>query len=282
MFRTQGLSELRHQTPKRICIIKPSALGDVVQALPLLPVLKARFPAATISWVINRELRDLVDGHPQVDEVIAFERRGQWREWLRLLSHLRSQRFDLVFDFQGLARSALMTLATGARWRVGLQTAREGASLVTNSVIPDTGWNVPAHARLWRLAEVLDLADLPRQAQVPATELDRVWAAELLQKLPRPVIAVHAGAGWVTKRWPLEKFAELLNRCSETWNSSTILLGGPGERREVDQLQLLLGNHSEAVNLAGKTTIRQLAHLLTQVDLTISNESGPMHMSAEL
>ena len=65
---------------RRICVIKPSALGDVVQALPLLPVLRERFPAARVSWVINHELADLIEGHPHMDELLHFHRRGTARE----------------------------------------------------------------------------------------------------------------------------------------------------------------------------------------------------------
>lgn len=290
MFRSPGPSDLCHLTPQRICIIKPSALGDVVQALPLLPILKTRFPAASITWVINRELKDLVVDHPHVDEVICFDRRGTWSNRWHVLRALRSRRFDLVFDLQGLLRSAVMTVATGARVRIGLQTAREGAFLATNCTIPDTGRNVPAHARLWRIAEVLGLANAPRRVQIATSAVEQSWAQSLLLSLPRPVVAVHPGAGWATKRWPIEKFASLLTRCTQTWGGSTILLGSFGERAEVGRLEGLLreavGSIDSAalnlVNLAGQTTIKQLAELLTRVDLTISNDSGPMHLAAEL
>src|SRR5262249_1835297 len=146
--------------PQRICLIKPSALGDVVQTLPLLPVLRARFPDAQISWVINRELRDLVDGHSAVAETIPFDRRGGWRAWMELLGTLRGRKFDMTIDLQGLLRTALMTAATRAPVRVGLQTARELSGLTINCLIPATTKDVPAHARYWRLAEALNLGDM--------------------------------------------------------------------------------------------------------------------------
>jgi len=290
MFRSLGSDDLLHQTPRRICVIKPSALGDVVQTLPLLPVLKSRFSSASIAWVINRELKDLVEGHPQIDEVIPFDRRGSWRDWIRLFSDLRSRQFDMVFDLQGLFRSAVMTLATGASVRVGLQTAREGSYLATNCTIPDTGLNVPAHARLWRVAEFLGFTDAPKETLIATSEADRTSVASLLKRLPRPVIAVHPGAGWETKRWPVEKFATLLSHCSATWGGSTIILGSRGERVEAERLhQLLAGLQTSSlaspdniINLAGETTLKQLTQLLKQVDITVSNDSGPMHLAAAL
>lgn len=294
MFRRICPSRLAQQTPERICIIKPSALGDVVQTLPLLPVLKARYPRSTITWVVNRELADLVTLHPCLDEVLLFDRRGGWREWTRLLSELESRRFDLVFDLQGLFRTGAMTLATRAPIRVGLQTAREGSSFTTNCVIANSGRNVPAQARIWRIAEILGFGDAEKQTQVVVSNSDRDWADAILRSLPRPIVAVHPGARWETKRWPVEKFAALLDRGHQTWSGSTIILGSRGEQADADRLQQQLqqlctisarGSFSRSepiLNLAGQTTLKQLAALLRRVDVTISNDSGPMHLAAGL
>src|SRR5262245_17849783 len=104
---------------RRICVIKPSALGDIVQALSILPVLRRQFPNALISWVVNRGFAGLLEGHPFLDEVIPFDRHGGLPTYVRLLSELRRRRFDLVFDLQGLFRTGLMSLATGAPVRFG-------------------------------------------------------------------------------------------------------------------------------------------------------------------
>lgn len=291
MFRRICPTQLASKSPERICVIKPSALGDVVQSLSLLPVLKARFPGASITWVINRELSDLVSGHPCVSEVLPFDRRGGWREWSRLLTELRSRRFDMVFDLQGLLRTGVMTLATRAPIRVGLQTAREGSALTTNCVIPDSSKTVPAHARLWRIAEVLELGDAPKQPQVIVSNADRDWATKILASLPRPVIAVHPGARWETKRWPVENFSTLISRSTEVRGGSTIILGSKGEQPDAERLHQQLrdqftgpatGLQPVILNLAGATTLKQLAALLGRVDFVVSNDSGPMHLAAGL
>lgn len=285
MFRRFAAADLPSLTPQRVCLIKPSALGDVVQCLPLLPALRAAYPQAEISWVVNRELRDLVEGHPCVAEVIPFERRGGWRAWGQLLQRLKARRFDLVFDLQGLLRTGVMTLATGAAVRVGLQTAREGSHFTANCLIGDSGRDVPAHARYWRLAEVLHRGDMPRQTFVATSDEDRGWVDDILATLPRPVIAVHPGARWVTKRWPVEKFAELLSLAQNAWSGSTLILGSPGERPDADRLSELHGERTpsaKAINLAGRSSLKQLAALLARVDFAISNDSGPMHLAAGL
>jgi heptosyltransferase-1 len=281
----RGPSPLRTLDARRIAVIKPSALGDVVQALPLLPALRKRFPGSWIAWVIQRELQDLVAGHPDLDAVLAVDRRPKWSTACAFLRQLREQRFDLVFDLQGLLRSAVMTWATGARWRVGLETAREGAGYAANLTVPDSGKHVPAHARYWRVAEALGVGDLPRQALVQVSVQDQRVAAEWLRGLPRPIFAVQWGAKWETKRWPLEQMVEVLTQAGRTWGGSAVFVGGPGERLVCDAATTTLSirqPHCGVLNLAGQTTLKQLAALLTQVDVVVSNDSGPLHLAAEL
>ncbi|MBO0699864.1 MAG: glycosyltransferase family 9 protein, partial [Zavarzinella sp.] len=122
--RRPPLPDLR---ARRIAVIKPSALGDIIHSMPVLGALRAKFPDAHIAWVVNRAYQQLLDGHRALNETIAFDRgaiNGGWQQAARaswaLARELRRRRFDLVIDLQGLARSAIMTLATGAARRVGL------------------------------------------------------------------------------------------------------------------------------------------------------------------
>lgn len=264
---------------KRICLIKPSALGDVVQTLPLLGMLRRRFPAASISWVVRRDLADLLSGHPELSEVIPYDRGGGLQAFASLLGLLRRRRFDLVFDLQGLFRTALMTFATGAPLRVGLETAREGASLACNCTIPHSGRDVPAHLRYWRVAEALGMANHPQLAHVPITALEISWAAERLSPLSRPILAIHPGAAWETKRWPAEKFAEIARRFS----GSVVVIGSAAERALAAPIVNAASSRSApALNLAGHTTLKQLAAVLSSADLMVSNDSGPLHLAAAM
>ena len=202
-------------TVRRICVIKPSALGDVVQSLPLLSVLRERFPAARITWVINQELAELLEGHPHIDELLIFRRRGTARDYLHLLQELRLREFDLVFDLQGLMRSGVMAAATRAPLRIGLETSREGAGLACHETISGTGRSVSAFQRYWRVAEELGFAGRTPQIIIPMNDSDHTWAASQLGGLTGPLLAIHPGARWITKRWPVEKFAVVadLARC---------------------------------------------------------------------
>lgn len=276
---------LKTLSPRRICLIKPSALGDVVQTVPLLPVLKQCFPDAHISWVINQGFANLLEDHPMIDELLIFDRRGTWGSWGRLLQQLRSRKFDLAIDLQGLLRTGVMTLATGAKVRVGLETAREGSHLTTNCTIPDTTRDVPAHARNWRLAEVLGFQDSDKQTLIAVDDRDTQWATETLSSLPGPVLAISPGAQWVTKRWPIEKYAEVAERAVREHQFGVCLVGGPQETELCNPLERQLRERVpeiQLVNVAGQTTLKQLTAILQQTDVMLTNDSGPMHLAAGL
>lgn len=285
MFQRIAPSRLLKIEARRICIVKPSALGDVVQSLPLLPVLRERFPAARIAWVINRELTDVLSGHPHLDDVLPFDRRGRWNSWTRLWGELRRGRYDLVFDLQGLLRTGLMAAATRAPVRVGLETAREGAHLLANCTLPDSGKRVPAHLRYWRVAESIGMGDYRRQTFVKVSGTDRRWTRQQFQDLPGPVLAIHPGARWVTKRWPVEKFAVIAGKAMRRYGFSVVILGAAPERPIAEQLEGLLQRFAPARavrNLAGRTTLKQLAGVLSTSQLLLTNDSGPMHLAAGL
>lgn len=278
-------SRLLDVEARRICLIKPSALGDVVQTLPLLPVLRERFPRARIAWVVNAEYADLLDGHPQLDEIIRFQRRGSWGDWIGLLRTLRRRRFDLVFDLQGLLRTGVMTASTGAAVRVGLETAREGANLACNCIVPDTGREVPAHLRYWQVAEAIGMGERRREPFIEVPQRIQRWAREQVHGLSPPLLAVHPGARWITKRWPVEKFAAIAAKAVRLYGASVVILGSPGERKLGALFEEWLRRFvpsAKVCNLAGRTTLKQLAAVLQSADVLLTNDSGPMHLADAL
>lgn len=283
MARRIALEQLSQIDARRIAIIKPSALGDVVQTLPLLPVLRERFRNANITWVVNSGIANLLESHPDLDDIIRFERQGSVTCWMRLLSELRRREFDLVFDLQGLLRTAAMTLATRAPVRVGLETAREGAHLACHLTIPDTSRFVPVHARFNRLFDALGMGHLQPQPRVAVTADDHAWARNRVSQLGSPTLAIHPGARWITKRWPAERFAAVACKAMRRYGFSTLILGSADERPVCDQLEQVIRKfnpNGSIANLAGKTSLKQLASLLASVNVVLTNDSGPMHLAA--
>jgi heptosyltransferase-1 len=282
MTADRRLATLR---PERVCLIKPSSLGDVVHALPVLAALRTLWPRAHFSWVVNQGLRGLLDGHPDLDEVIPFERSratlgaGGLASISRFLRDLRRRRFDLAIDLQGLLRSGVMARATGAPVRVGLSNSREGSRYFYTHRIASPGPDSHAVDRLLKVAEAFG-ADVSRpRFRVAIGPEDAGWARALLESIPRPRLAINAGARWLTKRWPPEHFAAVARRAVEEQGAGLVLVGAPEDRPLVDAIQAGLGP-IPALDLCGQTSLPRLAAIASEVDVFLSNDTGPLHLAA--
>ncbi len=275
---------LAELNPRRIALIKPSALGDIVHALPVLSALRTRFPQTEITWVVNKAYEPLLAGHPDLTDTISFERGARKRGLFGAASYavqfareLRSRRFDLVIDLQGLLRTGLMCLATRSPHVVGFANAREGSLFAyTDRIrVPDAD-RIHAVDRYWRVVEALGAGGLPKRFHVPISAEARDWAQSELRGLPRPIVAVAVGAKWVTKRWPPSHFAELLREIP-----GTCLFVGTGDDTAMS-LEVIRSLPGPSRNFTGKTTLPQLAALLASVDVMVGNDTGPLHLAAAL
>ncbi len=279
------LDALRSLRPERVCLIKPSSLGDVVHALPVLSALRAHWPDAHLAWVVNRGLRGLLDGHPDLDEVIPFDRPKLKMNlggiaWIsNFLIGLRRKQFDLAIDLQGLLRSGIIARGTGARVRVGLSGAREGSRYFYTHQVGSIGPELHAVDRLLEVVEAFG-ADVTRpRFRVAFGAEDAAWARSILQAIPRPRLAVNVGARWLTKRWPPEQFAEVARRAVALKGAGLVLVGAPEDRPLVDALKAALGP-IQSLDLCGRTSLPRLAALASEVDVFLSNDTGPLHLAA--
>jgi lipopolysaccharide heptosyltransferase I len=266
-----------------VLIIKPSAIGDIVHALPILPRLRKLWPQAKLSWLVTPGCAGLVERHPLVDEVILFERKRFGRGWYNpaalwelagFFGALRRRQFDLVIDLQGLFRSAWLSLASGAPRRIGFSNAREFAPLCYSELV-DCSWeNDHAVERYLKIASALGCGDGPAEFQFAVDDDDRRYIEGLI-----PVGTAYAvlmpGTNWQTKRWPIEKFAGIVGPLRERFGLESVVAGAEADAR-------LNGGIPAKFNLTAKTNLRQLVGLLERAELVIGNDTGPMHMAAAM
>ena len=285
--RSSNHPKLAEIEAKRICLIKPSALGDVVQTLPVLTALRSRFPNAHIAWVVNRAYADILAGHPHLNETIVFDR-GRGKPWSRsaraaffsLLRMLQERQFDLACDLQGLLRSSIMARATRAARRIGLGDAREGARLFYTDVVPVPRCGMSAVDRYWLLAGSLGVGPATKQFVIPVSPSERLWAGRQWDGAGGLCVAIHPGARWMTKRWPTGHYAEIARRLEREATARIVLVGGTEETDAARQIESAV--RGRCVNLTGQTSLKQLAAVLCRVDLLLTNDSGPMHLAAAL
>ena len=282
---THSPDRLARLQPSRVCIIKPSSLGDVIHALPILAALRERWPAAHLAWVVNRSFQGVLHGHADLDELIVYDRGGKGFDPLGILGSvglcrkLSRGRFDLTIDLQGLLRSALMTAATKAKVRIGVADAREGARWFYTDLVDAPRLGLHAVERIQRVASALNADASKPRFNLPIQEADRRWAREILAGVPSPRIVLNVGARWETKRWPPHHFAAIGRRAFQEFGAGLVAVGSAGDRTLVDQLARALGP-VPLLDLCGRTSLLELAALATESDLLISNDTGPLHLAA--
>lgn len=255
-----------------ILIIKPSSLGDIVHGLLTARMIKQGLPEAVIHWVSRDIFAPVVWACPVVDKVLLFHRGAGPRAFYELIREIRKQRYDYVLDFQGLARTGLLTLLARATLKVGRSDAREGSKLCYARRVPLPAAGPTAHA-VDILAEFLPVLGLPRSvAPGLPMRLPKVNMTDGASKAP---IVLFPESRRPEKNWP--HFPELTHRlCLEHPKSSVLWAGSAAV--ECPQAESL----ANFTNLTAKTSLPELMALLSQARLVIGNDSGPLHLAAAL
>ena len=276
---------------KRILIIKPSSMGDVLHAFPAVHALLAADSGLAVDWVINPAFAELLDYLPGIRRKIFFRRRelGCFSTFFsaarELLRELRKEKYDAVIDLQGLFRSALVGLCARAGLRCGPAEAREKAARLCyrrKLRYPEK----LRHAVEKNCAMIRDFSGLERIScnySLPEVEKYSAAAMQLLSEnglSGKKYIAVAPGARWETKQWPPAFFASAAAGIAEQLpDHEFVLLGSPAEKELCSQVREAAKN-IRITDLAGKTSPGELVEIIRHAELLICNDSGPMHIAA--
>ena len=285
--------------PQKILIVKLSAIGDVIQTLPMMEALKNQYPQAQIDWLVEEDASDLLVGHPALNRVIV-SRRKSWQKRLFQKSHfwatcseikkfvreLRSVHYDWVIDNHGIFKSGIMVALSRGRRKIGFKPfpgiADEGNYLFTNERYQPLPMDRHALERyLDLIAQVgVSVKEPDLKFSVPAGA--RYKAEKVLREqglTSSPLVIIHPMAKWPTKQWPLGNFARLADNLMAQ-GASLVFTGSPDDREAVHSILGQIQNQQRMVNLAGKTDLKELAGVFSLADLVLAPDTGPMHLAA--
>lgn len=270
----------------KVFILKPSSLGDVIQALPVLRMLKKHRPEAEIHWWIDAGLVPLLEDDPDLAGIIPFERRRwssplHWDEALRSIRSIRGFRFDCVLDLQSLARSAACAWLADGGITIGLEDSREGAPAVYDISVPRRSYHT--HAVDWYLQTLAalkvpvdwDIDWLPIRPRV-AQAVQAKWNPE-----PGLWIAIQPGARWNNKRWPAEFYADVVRQLAAARPEARFAVLGGMEDQEAGRI-IAAAVSGRSLDLTGRTSLPEMVEWLRRCELVVSNDTGPMHVAAAL
>lgn len=296
-----------------VLVVKLSAIGDVIHALPAVNYLKGRLPAAAkITWVVEPLSADLLRNNPLVDNLIVFKKKeiagGSFSELRKLLGQLFEQNYEAALDFQGLFKSAALCKVSNAKRVFGFAGAREMAPLFYTDKV-DTGdyFSYKTHVVVHNLrlanaavaalgGNALTSAELDSEAKFLKFPLrDDSTMSDLVAKLPEqliyrsttggaaPLVVLIPGTTWVTKLWPATYWAELGGKLASSANVRLALVGGPGEKtanQEIADGIRRIKPDVELMDLTGQTGLGDLIGLFSLTKLVIGGDTGPLHLAS--
>lgn len=287
------------ETP-RILLVRLSAVGDCLHAIPVLAALRERHPKAHLGWAIEDAALSLLQGHPQVDQFHRFPRKafkhkqGSIFERMGLLSafrkELKAAKYDVAIDLQGLTKSGLVAWWSNARTRIGFrgEESREINRLFVNRrvEIPESAIHIVD--RNLALLSALGI-DPPAKPQwtMPAYEAETRELEGFLGPLKlgrgpgrRPFAIVNPGATWLTKRWPPERFGAVARGLAGELGFPVVATWAGAEEKKA--AEVIVAAAGKDAWLAPDTNLRQLAALTAQAGLFVGNDTGPLHLAVAL
>ena len=266
----------------RFLLVRLGSLGDVIHALPAASALRDAFPEARIDWLIEPKWRRLLEGNPDLTEIISLEKKSA-AGLINTARKLRAAHYTCAIDFQGLYKSALPALASRAPRRIGFPStyAREGfASLFYTDRINPRGAHKVDHNLT--LAEAAGAARRPSPPRFPLT-LRSEDEKQVTQELARHNIAdfyvLNPGGGWRSKCWPPERYGELHHRLAVQRGWRAIISFGPGEESLAQELVSAAGTPAPVALSLG---LGSLMALLRRAKFVISADTGPLHLASAL
>ncbi len=269
---------------KRILVVRTDRIGDVLLSTPVIKALRQRYAHAYIAMMVSPYARQIVEGNPYLDEVIIYDKDNQHKSWLasfQFSRHLKKKKFDLAVILHPTNRAHLVSFLSAIPKRVGYNCKL--GFLLTDRIehLKQCGEKHELEYNL-DLLKYLGITVQDKDLFMPLGDSAQGWAQALLEaegvNSTDKILAVHPGASCRSKLWPAERFAAAADKLSQKYGFKVLVVAGPKDISAAAELN----RHMQApvVNLAGKTSVAQLACLLKRSSLFISNDSGPVHIAS--
>jgi ADP-heptose:LPS heptosyltransferase len=272
--------------PRRVLIVLLGAIGDVVRALPLLGRIRNAWPGAHIAWAVEPKSSGLLEHHRWLDEVIVYDRTRAWT-FISFLHRIRNGHFDLAIDLQRHLKSGVTSRVSGANDRFGFAqpNTKEFNYLFSNHrIAPQPNMRLKL-LQYQAFGDALGIAPSPIEFGLAATDEERDRASAMLGDAPRPILAVILGSSWPSRIYFPESTAAAIRMAASPGDGRPalfpVLLGGPGETNLAAEVMRHLDGVA-ALNLAGRTSLRDLIAIFPQCAVAFGPDSGPMHIAAAM
>lgn len=262
---------------KSICIVRLSALGDVLMLVPLIRTLQASLPDTKLTWVISRPAYDLVEGMDGV-EFIVIDKPNSLMDYWRFKQQMRARHFDVLLATQASFRANLLYACIRASRKIGYDAirAKDGHGWFIHEAIA-SGLDHTLDGFL-RFADALGIAKKQIRWDLPIQDVDYAWARARLPDVSGPVCLVNPAASKAERSWPADRYIDVIKHMQSRWQACVILVGGPGAYDRALGDAIL--EHVNVIDLIGKTKPKQLLALISEASMLLCPDTGPSHMGA--
>lgn len=261
---------------EKILIIRLSSIGDIMLATPFIRQTRNRFPDAEIGFVIKKKFSSLLSENPHIDYLYELKP-GRLKELIREINPLR---YDYVFDLHNNIRSGIIGYRLKKNYINHIRKDKLRQQKLVRFKINSYKNNKPIPERYLEVGKPVGVKD-DKQG------LEYYWNSDaeqkvngILEKIPKHrkniLIGIAPGAGFYTKRWPVEYFINLINKLEHKYNSWFIILG---DRSDVNLGKAIASNRKKTLDLTGQLSLMETGALISNLNLTITNDSGLMHMA---
>lgn len=270
---------------ENILIVNVNWLGDVLFSTPAIRAIRKAYPDSFIACMVVPRCKEILEGNPDVDEIIIFDEEDRHRTLFgkyRLITYLRSKRFDKVFLFHRSLTRTVITALSGIPQRIGYPTTKRAFLLTTKVEVPE----FPMHRVDYFLnvpkAVGIEPAGLSYEFRIK--DEDRAYIREFLKNEGlaegERFVVINPGGNWHLKRWPTKRFAELSQRLVDIYNVKIVISGAESDIRLANEIAS--GMKAKPIVSCAKTTLKQLGALFEIAKLIVSNDSGPMHIAVAM
>ncbi|WP_133130943.1 glycosyltransferase family 9 protein [Legionella yabuuchiae] len=264
---------------KSICIVRLSALGDVLMLVPLVRTLQAAIPDAKLTWIISRPAYDLVEGMSGV-EFIVIDKPKNIRDYWRFAQLMRKRQFDVLLAAQASLRANLLFPFIRSKRKIGYDKARAKDAhqwFINEQIAPGQDHTLEGFLKF---ALALGVKQKQLTWDLPIGEAERAFAIrQLPEHNTEPLVLLNPAASKAERSWAVERYIALIQHLKTHWQARVVLTGGPGDYDQ-QLAAVILKAISVDGNLIGKTRPKQLLAVIKQADLMICPDTGPSHMAA--
>lgn len=267
--------KLNKHSIRKILIIKPRGIGDVILSTIILKNIKSEINDCEIHYLTEEFAAPVLRNNPYITKIFTFGK--SFRENMNLVFRLRKESYDLIFDFYSNPKTAQFTFLTKAKLKIGYY--KRGRNYAYNIKIKLDDPNLHSALAHIEFLKVIGINSTTEDIRYYITDDEKRFAEEFFNNnhLKRYCIGIIPGGGWNSKRCEPEKFAEIMYEINKIWNSKFLILYGKEDFEDAKRIFEL----TEDFSLLGpETSIREMVSLISKCDAIIANDSGPMHLSA--